>query len=127
MNCSSELLRRKISIQEKYSLMSHPLTNCVSLHCNLFSLDHAHIVSLYDYWEDESTNSLAIEFAVFDEVPLFLTNQNGTKEVFIDHPENIQLYHVQNMRDHLLGFSVHPSLGKSAAHTNWVMDKIVGF
>jgi hypothetical protein len=67
-----------------------------------------------------------IEFAVFDEVPLLLTNQNGTKEVFIDHPENIQLYHVQNMRDHLLGVSAHPSQGKSAAQTNWVMDKILG-
>lgn len=67
-----------------------------------------------------------IEFAVFDEVPLILTNQNARKEVFINHPENIQLHHVQNMRDHLLGISVHPSLGKSAAHTNWMMDKILG-
>lgn len=66
-----------------------------------------------------------IEFAVFDEAPLFLTNQNGTKEIFIEHPENIQLFHVQNMRDHLSGVSIHPSLGKSAAQTNWVMDKIL--
>jgi serine/threonine protein kinase len=51
--------------------MSNPLTNCVSLHCNLFSLDHAHIVSLYDYWEDESTHSLAIEFAVFGDLQNF--------------------------------------------------------
>ncbi|HRE77141.1 MAG TPA: Gfo/Idh/MocA family oxidoreductase [Flavobacterium sp.] len=66
-----------------------------------------------------------IEFAVFDEEPLLLTNQNGTKEIFIEHPENIQLYHVQNVRDHLLGVINHPSLGKYAAQTNWVMDKIV--
>ena len=67
-----------------------------------------------------------IEFAVFDEKPVVLTNQNGISENFIEHPENIQLYHVQNIRDHLLGKIVHPSLGKSAAQTNWVMDKILG-
>lgn len=67
-----------------------------------------------------------IEFAIFDEAALLLTNQNGTKEVFIEHPENIQLFHVQNMRNHLIGKSSHPSLGKYAAQTNWVMDKILG-
>ena len=67
-----------------------------------------------------------ITFAVFDEVPLVLTNAEGSKEVVIEHPENIQLYHVRNMREHLVGNAVHPSSGKTGAHTNWVMDKIIG-
>jgi 1,5-anhydro-D-fructose reductase (1,5-anhydro-D-mannitol-forming) len=67
-----------------------------------------------------------IEFAVFDEAPLLLTNESGSREVVIEHPENIQLYHVRNMREHLLGHSEHPSTGRSGAHTAWVMDKILG-
>lgn len=67
-----------------------------------------------------------IEFPVFDDLPSVLTNLKGRIEIFIEHPENIQLYHVQNMREHLLGNSTHPSLGESGAHTNWVMDKILG-
>lgn len=67
-----------------------------------------------------------IEFSVFEDDALILTNENGRSEFIIEHPENIQLYHVQNMRDHLLGHAEHPSLGQSGAHTNWVMDKILG-
>lgn len=67
-----------------------------------------------------------ISFAVFDDVPLVLTNSQGTKEVIVEHPENIQLYHVQNMRGHLLSKGVHPSTGHTGAHTSWVMDKITG-
>ncbi len=67
-----------------------------------------------------------IEFSVFDEIPLKITNENGIQELFIENPKNIQLYHVQNMRDHLQGIMEHPSSGVTAAHTNWVMDKILG-
>lgn len=67
-----------------------------------------------------------IEFAVFDEVPLVLTNDQGRQETVIEHPENIQLYHVQNMREHLSGNGMHPSTGRTGAHTSWVMDKILG-
>lgn len=67
-----------------------------------------------------------ITFAVFDDVPLVLINAAGREEVVIEHPENIQLYHVQNMREHLLGTTTHPSTGKTGAHTNWVLDKITG-
>ncbi|MDQ2177937.1 Gfo/Idh/MocA family protein [Marinifilum sp. D714] len=65
-------------------------------------------------------------FSVFDELAILLENENGIQEEFIENPENIQLYHVQNMRDHLLGKLIHPSTGKSASHTAWVMDKILG-
>lgn len=67
-----------------------------------------------------------IEFAVFEEVPIVLTNENGRNTLVIEHPENIQLFHVQNMREHLSGNTKHPSLGESSAHTNWIMDKILG-
>lgn len=67
-----------------------------------------------------------IKFAVFEEVPLTLATEAGAEELVIPHPENIQLYHVHNMRDHLLGKAVHPSSGHTGAHTNWVMDKIIG-
>ena len=67
-----------------------------------------------------------ITFAVFDEVPLMLTNAAGREEAVIEHPENIQLYHVQNMREHLLGNITHPSTGRTGAHTNWILDRITG-
>ena len=65
-------------------------------------------------------------FSVFDDVPLVLDNQHEHKESFIDNPENIQLYHVKNMREHLRGNIEHPSTGLTATHTSWVMDKILG-
>lgn len=67
-----------------------------------------------------------ITFSVFENVPLALTNEEGETALNIEHPENIQLHHVQQMREHLLGNSIHPSNGFTAAHTNWVMDKITG-
>lgn len=67
-----------------------------------------------------------IEFAVFEEMPLVLTTAKGVEEeLVIEHPENIQLYHVQNISRHLRGEIQHPSNGFTAAHTNWVMDSIV--
>jgi predicted dehydrogenase len=67
-----------------------------------------------------------ITFSVFENIPLVLSNEKGETALNIEHPENIQLYHVQQMREHLLGNSIHPSNGFTAAHTNWVMDKITG-
>lgn len=67
-----------------------------------------------------------IIFAVFENDPIVLSTIEGQTEVFIEHPENIQLYHVQQMKEHLLGNSEHPSSGLTGAHTSWVMDKIIG-
>ena len=64
--------------------------------------------------------------SVFDEAPLILNNNHGQQEIFIDNPENIQLYHVKNIKEHLLGVTEHPSTGYTATHTSWVMDKILG-
>nr|WP_322623261.1 Gfo/Idh/MocA family oxidoreductase [uncultured Flavobacterium sp.] len=67
-----------------------------------------------------------IKFAVFEEVPVSITDDHGVEELTIEHPENIQLYHVQNMRDHLEGKTIHPSTGHTGAHTSWVLDTILG-
>ena len=45
---------------------------------------------------------------------------------FIEHPENVQLYHLQQMREQLLGNHIHPSNGLTGTHTSWVMDQIIG-
>lgn len=66
-----------------------------------------------------------ITFSVFDNEPVVLINERGRTELFIENPENIQLYHVENMKNHLLGKTKHPSSGLTAMHTSWVMDEIV--
>jgi 1,5-anhydro-D-fructose reductase (1,5-anhydro-D-mannitol-forming) len=65
-----------------------------------------------------------IEFAVFDEKPIRMTTKQSQIELVIKHPAIVQLYHVENIREHLLGNSVHPSTGQSGLHTSWIMDKI---
>jgi len=67
-----------------------------------------------------------ITFSVFDENPIILEYGNHKENYTIEHPENIQLYHVQNMKDHLSNKSKHPSTGSTAVHTGWVLDEILG-
>ena len=67
-----------------------------------------------------------IVFSVFDENPIQLISEGEHKTLTIKHPENIQFYHVQNMRDFFFEGKNHPSTGKSGLHTSWVMDKILG-
>lgn len=67
-----------------------------------------------------------ITFSVFENEPLILKNEQGETKLYIEHPENIQLYHVQKMKESLLHNAAHPSIGVTAAHTSWVMDKMVG-
>lgn len=68
-----------------------------------------------------------ISFSVFHEAPLVLEINEDKKEIRIDHPKHIQSYHVEDMQKHLMdnGF-MHPSTGKTALHTSWIMDKILG-
>lgn len=70
-------------------------------------------------------NEGKIEFSVFDEKPIILECNGVSKSLVIEHPENIQLHHVQNIKNHLLNRATHPSTGTSAAHTSWVMDQIL--
>ena len=67
-----------------------------------------------------------IKFAVFAELPLFLSDGHGDKEVFIEHPKHIQFHHVRHMQRHLAGEMIHPSTGETALHTSWVMERILG-
>jgi 1,5-anhydro-D-fructose reductase (1,5-anhydro-D-mannitol-forming) len=68
----------------------------------------------------------SIVFSVFDENPVQLITSKETISLHIEHPENIQLYHVQAMKKHLDGLEQHPSTGETALHTAWIMDKILG-
>ncbi len=82
-------------------------------------------------WQKEDTVTVygekgTVVFSVFKEGPVQLFNDRGNESLFIEHPENIQLYHVQNMKSHLDGTMAHPSTGETALHTAWVMDKILG-
>ena len=67
-----------------------------------------------------------ITFAIFENDPIIIKTEEGETQHIIDHPENIQLYHVENMREDLLGNLKHPSDGISASHTAWMMDRILG-
>jgi hypothetical protein len=64
-------------------------------------------------------------FSVFDESPIKIHTNDKTEEIFIENPENIQLYHVNNIKEQLLSGHKHPSTGQSATHTSWVMDQIL--
>ncbi|AWA30331.1 oxidoreductase [Flavobacterium magnum] len=68
-----------------------------------------------------------ISFSMFDNHLPILFEKEGTSQSFdIAPPENIQLFHVEAMRAHLAGERPHPSQGRSAAHTTWIMDRILG-
>ncbi len=71
-------------------------------------------------------NKGLIKFSVFQENPIVLQSETKTDTLSIENPKHVQTYHVKGMRDMLLSKSIHPSLGKSALHTSWVMDKILG-
>jgi hypothetical protein len=68
--------------------------------------------------------SLERSFSVFEETNIKLNEGDLVTDLFIPHPENVQFYHVQNIRDHLAGKVTHPSNGLTASHTV-VMDKII--
>lgn len=66
-----------------------------------------------------------LDFSVFDESPIVLTQGHNSEDFIIENPENIQLYHVANIYQQLVNEQLHPSNGSSALHTSWVMDKIL--
>lgn len=67
-----------------------------------------------------------IRFSIFENDSIILTNEEGETELFIEHPENVQLYHVARIREHLLGNRPHPSSDFSAVRSAWLMDTILG-
>ncbi|WP_445732516.1 Gfo/Idh/MocA family protein [Mariniflexile sp.] len=66
-----------------------------------------------------------IMFSVFGETPIMLKNQLRKESITIKNPENVQFFHVQNIKSHLLEKSEHPSPGSTAAHTTWVLENIL--
>jgi 1,5-anhydro-D-fructose reductase (1,5-anhydro-D-mannitol-forming) len=66
-----------------------------------------------------------ITFSLFEDNTIVLETKKGKTELFIAHPENVQLFHVKKIQEHLSGISTHPSTGLSAVHTNWVMEQII--
>lgn len=88
---------------------------------------------IWDFGTEEREDSVAIlgsagkiSFSVLDEAPLVLENDKGIETIEIPNPDHIQEFHVANIKNHLLGKSVHPSTGKTGLHVSWVMDKILG-
>jgi predicted dehydrogenase len=68
-----------------------------------------------------------ITFSVFEENPIVVERNGKREEIVIEHPQTVQLHHVQNMKKHLFEENyIHPSTGENATHTSWVMDKILG-
>lgn len=67
-----------------------------------------------------------IKFSIFDNVPIILETALKNESLMIDHPENVQYFHVEAMRDFFFNGNEHPSMGNSGLHTSWVMDKILG-
>lgn len=66
-----------------------------------------------------------ISFSVFDENPIEFEQDTHKESLSIKNPENIQLFHVQNMKNYLVEGVAHPSTGKTALHTTWVLENIL--
>lgn len=66
-----------------------------------------------------------ISFSVFGDDPIVLEHDYETERLSIPHPEHIQWHHVQNIKAQLYENISHPSTGETAAHTAWVMDRIL--
>lgn len=67
-----------------------------------------------------------ISFSVFGEDDIVLENDSGEQKEFIEHPKHVQQFHVESLKEHLFDGKEHPSTGKTALHTSWVMDSILG-
>lgn len=66
-----------------------------------------------------------IRFSIFGDSPFVLESAAGSEVSEIEHPENIQYFHIENMIGHLSGNRVHPSTGREGHKVSWVMDQIL--
>lgn len=66
-----------------------------------------------------------LSFSVFGEEPIEIITNDKIEQVYIENPKHIQQYHVENMVKHLQSGIEHPSTGKTATHTAWIMDSIL--
>lgn len=67
-----------------------------------------------------------IEFGIFSETPATLVSQSQTIQCQMPKPSPIQGPFVRAIAQQLRHGIPHPSNGEAAAHTSWVMDKILG-
>lgn len=98
---------------------------------------HGDTITGSGFWNFDCNNALdevcifgsngTIKFSIFHDNPVELATKTKNEIIHIAHPKHIQIHHVEGMRDMLLGKDlVHPSMGDSGKHANWVMDKILG-
>ncbi|WP_317128691.1 Gfo/Idh/MocA family protein [Subsaximicrobium wynnwilliamsii] len=66
-----------------------------------------------------------ISFAVFEEENIILRTGDQEESLWIPNPKHVQKYHVQNMAAHLNKEKTHPSTGKTAVHTAWIMESML--
>ncbi len=67
-----------------------------------------------------------ILFATFSNDPIRVIKNNEIEEIIIDHPEHVHQPLIQSVVDELRKTGTCCSTGLTGAHTNWVMDKILG-
>lgn len=67
-----------------------------------------------------------ILFSVLHEEAIEIEATRLKQKLFIEHPKHLHEFHVKNMAMHLFGTLKHPSTGKSALQTSWIMEKIIG-
>ncbi|MFH2027140.1 MAG: Gfo/Idh/MocA family oxidoreductase [bacterium] len=67
-----------------------------------------------------------ISYATFGDLPFIVHTKHRRKEYKIHHPDHIQQPLIQTIVDELTGTGQCPSTGKTAATTNWVIDKVFG-
>ncbi|GAA0854881.1 Gfo/Idh/MocA family oxidoreductase [Aliiglaciecola litoralis] len=68
----------------------------------------------------------SIVLSVFGPQAALITTALAEYHIEMPKPDPIQRHFVQAMADHLLAGTPHPSQGKSALHTSWLMDQILG-
>jgi len=66
-----------------------------------------------------------ISYATFGDLPFIVHTKHRRKEYKIHHPEHIQQPLIQTIVDELTGTGQCPSTGKTAATTNWVIDRVL--
>jgi predicted dehydrogenase len=68
-----------------------------------------------------------ITFSIFHENPIVLKSKTEELSLLIENPKHVQQFHVENLKKHLFDEDFeHPSTGKSALHTSWLMGQILG-
>jgi predicted dehydrogenase len=67
----------------------------------------------------------SIRFQFFGKPEVILETESGQESFSFAQSPHIQQPLIQSVMDHLTGKGTCPSMGESAARTNWVMDQIV--